>query len=1165
LDYESIRVHLTQAPREFTREGNTKPLHLDVPRADGTVETFAIVESKLVGDRVYNEYPLVRSYAGYSLKNAKTRIKITMSPYWGFQGTIRREDKEFEYIEQLVKEQNTLYMVYDRAAFPAKFYRPDLQSEPDFVPLPEIAEQHSHDEALPTSTMPEPAERGVTTDPVTLKIYRFACATTGEFGQDHGGTVANLLPAMVNYVAQLNAIYEPELAIRLILIDNVEAILFTNPDTDPYTGTLVPGWREQNPEAMIQAIGFNQYDIGHVFARYIEGPILGQASLSSCCTDFKGLGCSGGNLPYGPAFINTIGHEIGHQWSAQHTWNYCQGPANGVACEPGSGTTIMSYAGACGSDNISGAGLGLYYNVCSLSQIREFVQSGAGSTCGVNQIVENHPPQVTIVTPQNLTIPARTPFELTASAVDQDGDVLSYCWEQADTGPSVALGQASLNSPLFRSYEPTPSPVRTFPRIQTIVANQNNPAELLPTYTRNMKFAITVRDDKMGGGGVNVDTIKVAVNANAGPFRVSYPNTNTVTWHPGEYQYVTWAVANTDLPPVNSKTVNVKMSTDGGLTYPITLAANQPNSGSACILVPNNIGANNRIRVEAADHIFFDISNTNFKIEAASTPGFAICTDAANAQACLPGTFTLGVGNSAWAGFNEMITYSADGVPAGATATFAPNPAPAGTDVTMTIDFTGVAEGAYPISVNASSATLADTAVVTTTVVSNNFAAFALSAPADGSSGVSQSPLLQWALVEDATHYHVQVATSPSFAAGTIKLDNANVTGNSLTAAAGLVKGTAYYWRVRPLNECGSGDWAGPFVFATQVDACATFSAQDLPKNIPSNSTVPVESTITISGAGAVSDVNVKKIGLNHNAFNQIEVRLVPPSGGAGVLLFKNKCGLSSLTMDAGFDDASNITTFPCPANGGVILRPTGVLADLNGLAGSGDWKLWIKDNEVGSGGTINSFELEVCSAAALNAPFIVNNNILTLQPGTNAPITTSLLKTDDADNTPAQLTYTIITVPQNGILDLAGLGQVKTGDQFTQAQLDAGALRYFDYGVSYATDAFRFAVTDGNGGMVSATFTISAILAAKEVVSGPAFSLSPNPATESVRLDFGTGLTSDVTVLIQDASGKTVRNLQLNSGLTTRSINLNGIPSGMYVVAVRSASGVAVRKLVVR
>jgi hypothetical protein len=141
----------------------------------------------------------------------------------------------------------------------------------------------------------------------------------------------------------------------------------------------------------------------------------------------------------------------------------------------------------------------------------------------------------------------------------------------------------------------------------------------------------------------------------------------------------------------------------------------------------------------------------------------------------------------------------------------------------------------------------------------------------------------------------------------------------------------------------------------------------------------------------------------------------------------------------------------------------------------------------------------------------------------------------------------------------------VKPGDQFTQAQLDAGALRYFDYGVSYATDAFRFAVTDGNGGMVSGTFTISAILAAKEVVSGPAFSLSPNPATESVRLDFGTGLTSDATVLIQDASGKTVRNILLSSGLTTRNIGLSGIPSGMYVVAVRSASGVAVRKLVVR
>lgn len=1170
LDYESLRLALLNAPREFSPEGMNAPVRIPVPQADGTIETFAVTESPLVSEQLREKYPLIRSYSGFSTQNAAKKIKITLSPDWGFKGTIRRADKGVEYVERLANGQNTYYMVYDRKAFPAQFRHPELRMETDFFKAPESIEEDAPARALVTK-MPEPQERGEVLGgaQVKLKIYRFACAATGEFSQDHGGTTASVLAAMINYTAQLNSIYEGDLNIRLILVDNVESILFLNPATDPYTGTTVGEWMSQNPAAMIQTIGFNTYDIGHVFARYQGGNAIGVAG-GQCCTDFKGRGCSSANQPYGDYFLSIIGQEIGHQWSGGHTWTHCGdlGPGDSPvsACEPGSGSTIMSYSGACGPDNLPGVGASdLYYNICSIIQIRAFVETGTGSTCGSTLMLENHHPMVTIHHPDGLFIPISTPFSLTGSAVDPDGDEVTYCWEEADLGPLVSLGQPQGSTPIFRTYPPVTSGTRTFPRIQTIISNQSNIAEILPTYTRDLTFCLTARDNKAGGGGVGVDTIEMQATATAGPFRVSYPNTNTVVWHPGEYQYVTWSVANTNVAPVNCKTVNIKMSTDGGLNYPITLATNQPNTGKACILVPSNIGITNRIRVEAADNIFFDISNANFKIEAPTTPGFAICADASTVQACLPSSFTVAVGNSAWAGFNEMVTYSADGIPAGATASFAPNPAPAGTDVTMTVDFAGTVEGEYPISINAVGTTLADTAVVTTTVVSNNFAAFALSAPADGSAGISQSPLLQWTLVDDATHYQVQVASSPSFASGTIKLDNANVTGNSLTAAASLAKGTAYYWRVRPLNECGSGDWAGPFVFATQVDACATFSAQDLPKNIPSNSTVPVESTITISGAGAVSDVNVKKIGLNHNAFNQIEVRLVPPSGGAGILLFKNKCGLSSLTMDAGFDDASNITTFPCPANGGAILRPTGVLADLNGQPGSGDWKLWIKDNEVGSGGTINSFELEVCSAAALNAPFIVNNNILTLQPGTNAPITTSLLKADDADNTAAQLTYTIITVPQNGILDLAGLGQVKPGDQFTQAQLDAGALRYFDYGVSYATDAFRFAVTDGNGGMVSGTFTISAILAAKEVVSGPAFSLSPNPATESVRLDFGTGLTSDAAVLIQDASGKTVRNIQLSSGLTTRSIGLSGIPSGIYFVAVRTAQGIATKKLVVR
>ena len=1174
-DFDAVFQYLSQAPREFTPNGKARPLHFSVPMANGEITTFAINESVIVGERVYQQYPDIRSFSGYALRDPDTRIKITLSPYWGFQGTIRRGDKGMEFIEQIYRHQTSLYMVYDQKAFPAKYFHPELQTSPDFVELPEDYEHARHNDIPATVSEPQPEERGEQlADPVTLKLYRFACATTGEFGQDHGGTIASLLPAMVNYVSQLNAIYEPELAIRLTLIDNVESILFTNPATDPYTGTLVPGWRQQNPEAMIQTIGFDQYDIGHVFARYIEGPILGQATLSSCCTDFKGMGCSGGyqNI-YGVPFLNTIGHEIGHQWSALHTWNHCAAldnpestPGGNMACEPGSGTTIMSYAGACGApDDISGGTLGLYYNICSLNQIKQFLTTGAGATCGTTVVADNRPPSVEILTAQNLTIPISTPFVVKCIGTDPDGDNLSYCWEQADIGPSLPLGQSSLNSPLFRSYPPTTSPERTFPRIQSIALNQATPSELLPTYTRNMKFAITVRDDRMGGGGVVIDTLFMKSSAAAGPFRVSYPNNSAATWKVGEYQTVTWSVANTDVAPVNCKTVNIKLSTDAGITYPITLATNQPNTGSACVAVPNNIGNTNRIRVEAADHIFFDISNANFKIEAPASPGFGVCVAPSVQQACVPGLWSVPVSNNAWSGFAENVTYNVDGLPAGAVASFSANPVVAGTDVMMNVDFDGAAEGTYDLKVIATAGTLADTATVTVTVVSNNFSGFAITTPANGSSGVSQSPNLQWNTVTDANSYQVQVATNPSFAPGTIIYEQNNVSAGNQIVNAGLAKGTLYYWRVRPVTDCGGGAWSDVFVFATQVDACATYHAEDLPKIISSSNTNPVESVINISGAGAVSDVNVKNIQLQHNAFNQLEVRLVPPSGGNGVLLFKNRCGLSSLNMDAGFDDAAGTTTFPCPAINGVTIKPNGLLSDINGQSGSGAWKLWIKDSEIGSGGSISAFSLEVCSAAALNAPYIVNNNTLSLQGGTNASISGTLLKSEDADDPANELVYTLISVPANGVLDLTGWGTLQVGDQFTQAQIDAGALRFFDYGGSGAAQNFHFAVSDGNGGMVAGVFQIAAVVAANDLFSQTAFSLSPNPAADQVRLDFGSGLKSDAAVTIQDAAGRALRQLTVASGTANRTIHLQGLSAGAYFVTVRTAQGVATRRLVVQ
>ncbi len=531
-------------------------------------------------------------------------------------------------------------------------------------------------------------------------------------------------------------------------------------------------------------------------------------------------------------------------------------------------------------------------------------------------------------------------------------------------------------------------------------------------------------------------------------------------------------------------------------------------------------------------------------------------------QACLPNIFNLNIGSSAWAGFNSPVSYTLLGLPTGATSTFSASPAPAGDDVNLAMDFTNTPEGVYNMTVVSVANGTADSAAFSVKVVSNDYSSFALTAPANGSQ-VSQLPILRWIAQPDANRYEVQIATAPTFAAGTLRLNRNDLLVDSLIGAANLQKGTIYYWRVRALNECGDSGWAGPFAFVTQSDACSTYTSSDLPKNIPAANTNPVEAVIPVMG-GTISDVNVKNIKLFHDAFNQLEVRLISPAGTSRIL-FKEKCGFSSITMDAGFDDGAAITIFPCPPNGNQVIKPSQSLALFNGEQANGNWKLWVKDNEIGSGGSITSIDLEVCSAVLVNAPTIVTNNILTVTPGTNAVIPNTLLKAEDADNTADQLVFTVMNTPIGGQLFLEGVGNIGVGAQFRQTDIDNGNLRFYDYGGSTTTDAFRFSVSDGNGGLVTGTFIISAIVGTKNLTPSIEFGLAPNPAKGSVQVSFGSNLRSDAVVTIRDLAGRNLRDFAVTANTTQTTLDLRQIPAGTYLVIVRTTEGIATRKLVVQ
>ena len=288
----------------------------------------------------------------------------------------------------------------------------------------------------------------------------------------------------------------------------------------------------------------------------------------------------------------------------------------------------MAYAGICTGNDLQFHS-DPYFHAGSLDEIHTFLNTDAG--CAMGSATGNSPPVPNAGA--NYVIPANTPFVLTASATDPDGDALTYCWEQMDLGPSASLSAGDSGSgPLFRSFLPTTSPVRYFPKLSSVLANTNWNQEKLPTTSRTMNFRVTVRDNRPGGGGVADDDMTVTVVGTAGPFRVTSPNT-AVAW--AGNQTVTWNVAGTTAAPINASSVNIFLSVDGGQTFSYQLATNVPNTGSRLVTLPNVSTSQARVKVQAAGNIFYDISDANFTI-VPSGPFVSVSNAVVTSESCFP-------------------------------------------------------------------------------------------------------------------------------------------------------------------------------------------------------------------------------------------------------------------------------------------------------------------------------------------------------------------------------------------------------------------------------------------------------------------------------------------------------------------------------------------------
>ena len=720
VEMADLRSALADAPMEFTAAGFDRPLEFSIPKPDGTMGRFSIVEAPVMHPDLAAKYPEIKTYRGQGIDNPAETIRFDVTPQ-GFHAQVLSPDGAY-YVDPYYHLDTSVYVSYSGAEAGYSEQAEQLGTsfrelgvvEDDVVvtqngsfelgedgsltaieggdrfnvyttgnyeiqddgsitvavdsdvmmtysadefhlhndgtvhvrvsadgeksgggcpgcggvgcrncgPAQEVG--YTHEEAsIDTISEADTQQEDQGDDAAanalrtgeTLRTYRLANASTIEYTNFHGGTKAAGMAAIVTAVNRVTGIYETELTIRMELVPNNDDLVFTSSTGDPYSNNNGVAMLNQNQSEIDSTIGNANYDIGHVFSTG-GGGVAGLGVVGR--TGQKARGVTGLGVPNGDAFyVDYVAHEMGHQFGGSHTFNgdsgSCGGQRSGSsAYEPGSGSTIQAYAGICGNDNIQNNS-DPYFHSRSLDQMIGYVD-GAIAGVGTRTSTGNSEP-VADAGP-NYEIPANTPFLLTGSGTDPDGDALTYNWEQRDLGPQADVNAADNgSSPLIRSRMATTSPTRFLPREANLIANNyNQVGERLPTVARRMDFRLTVRDNASGGGAVDTDDMWVDINDTGTPFRVTNQSGGGA-WLAGDVQQITWDVAGTDSGQINTPNVDIIISDDGGFTYTIPLATGIPNNGSYTFNVPNIPEISQaRFMVKGSGNIFFDINDQNFAI-----------------------------------------------------------------------------------------------------------------------------------------------------------------------------------------------------------------------------------------------------------------------------------------------------------------------------------------------------------------------------------------------------------------------------------------------------------------------------------------------------------------------------------------------------------------------
>lgn len=611
--YTLLQLQESQLKSILSNDGVT----IQLPTPDGKTRSFIVSAAPCMEAGLATKFPEIKTYTGIATDNKSITAKFDFT-YTGFHALVF--DRGNTYIIDP-------YSYTSAGGYYVCYFQRDSKRDYDWSYCGNTdnadSEIHKNSRVNINSGGIPPVQLKV--NGATRKNYRLAVACTGEYSVAVAGSSAPSkalsLSAIVTSINRVNGLYEREVGVHMDLISNNEDVIYLDGSSDPFSNSSGNALMGQNQTNMDAVIGTTNYDVGHIFSTGGGGI----AQLGSVCDPLqKAQGVTGQPNPTGAAFdYDFVAHEMGHQFGAVHTFNANTGSctSNGIssaAYEPGSGSTIMAYAGICGNANNIQSHSDAYFHAKSLDQISDFLVLN-GALCATSVSSGNTPPSVPGYQ-QTYQIPYLTPFELIApDASDSDHDTLTYCWEEWDLGSfGSSFANTTSSGPIFRSINPDFSKTRVFTRLDSLRRNNTNYlGEKLPEVARTLNFKLTVRDVLNGYGTFNLhdDLITLNVTNTSGPFKVTFPNVYADYWQSGTTATVTWDVANTTAAPVNCNNVDIYLSIDDGITFPYTLASNTANDGSETVNVPSGLYAGGcRVKVKGVGNVFFDMSNEAFRI-----------------------------------------------------------------------------------------------------------------------------------------------------------------------------------------------------------------------------------------------------------------------------------------------------------------------------------------------------------------------------------------------------------------------------------------------------------------------------------------------------------------------------------------------------------------------